>query len=117
LQIVLHRLVDILTEFIDLTTDCFATFRLLFDDLHVRRYLTKMVTAISSKGQIVLPAEFRRQDGIETGQQFAIERLKQGEYRLTRCHPPANEGMVDWLLACPTKGFFNPIDSESTDTL
>ena len=28
-----------------------------------------------------------------------------------------NEGLVDWLLACPEKGFFVPIDSESTDTL
>jgi antitoxin VapB len=30
--------------------------------------------------------------------------------------PPANEGLVDWLLACPEKGFSNPIESESTDT-
>ncbi len=24
---------------------------------------------------------------------------------------------IDWLLACPQKGFFVPIDSESTDAL
>lgn len=30
-------------------------------------------------------------------------------------HP--NEGLIDWLLACPEKGFFVPIDSESTDSL
>jgi len=25
--------------------------------------------------------------------------------------------VVDWLLACPEKGYFVPIESESTDTL
>ena len=40
-----------------------------------------------------------------------------GEYRLIRLTAQANEGVVDWLLACPEKGFFVPIDSESTDTL
>lgn len=31
--------------------------------------------------------------------------------------PPANQGVVDWLLRCPEKGWFTPIESESTDTL
>lgn len=76
-----------------------------------------MTTCISSKGQLVLPAELRRQDGIEPGQEFEIERLDRGEYRLIRHTPPPNEGLVDWLLACPEKDFFVPINSESTDTL
>jgi AbrB family looped-hinge helix DNA binding protein len=76
-----------------------------------------MRTKISSKGQVVLPAELRRQDGIEEGQEFEVERLDCGDYRLTRRSAPANEGVVDWLLACPEKGFFVSIDSESTDTL
>jgi AbrB family looped-hinge helix DNA binding protein len=76
-----------------------------------------MTTTVSSKGQIVLPAELRKQDGVESGQKFAIERINRGEYRLVRQDPPKNEGLVDWLLACPEKGFFVPIDSESTDTL
>ncbi len=76
-----------------------------------------MTTSISSKGQIVLPAEIRRQDGIEPGQRFNIERVDRGEYRLMLCAPPSNEGLVDWLLACPGKGFFVPIESESTETL
>lgn len=29
---------------------------------------------------------------------------------------PRNKGVVDWLLSCPEKGFFVPIESESTDT-
>lgn len=75
-----------------------------------------MKTTISSKGQIVLPAELRQQDRIESGQEFDIERIGPGEYRLVR-RAPANEGVVDWLLACPDKGYFVPVDSESTDTL
>ena len=76
-----------------------------------------MKTAVSTKGQIVLPAEIRRKDEIEPGQEFEIERVDRGEYRLIRSTPPKNQGLVDWLLACPEKGFFVPIESESTDTL
>ena len=76
-----------------------------------------MRTTVSTKGQIILPAEIRREDGIEPGQQFEVERIARGEYRLVRSEPPPNEGLVDWLLACPEKGFFTPIESESTDTL
>ena len=76
-----------------------------------------MRTTVSSKGQIVLPAELRQEDGIEPGQQFDVERIARGEYRLCRREPPPNEGLVDWLLACPEKDFFVPIEAESTDTL
>ena len=76
-----------------------------------------MKTTVSSKGQIVLPAELREKDGIEAGQEFDVERLDRGDYRLTRRTAPLNEGVVDWLLSCPEKGYFVPIDSESTDTL
>ena len=75
-----------------------------------------MKTTVSSKGQIVLPAELRQQDQIEAGQEFEIERLDRGEYRLMRRKAPLNEGIVDWLIACPEKGFFVPIESESTDS-
>lgn len=83
----------------------------------VRRYLTDMKTRVSSKGQIVLPAEIREMDRIEAGQEFEIERLERGEYRLSRRSTPPNEGVVDWLLSCPEKGFFVAIESESTDAL
>ncbi|MBM3776825.1 MAG: AbrB/MazE/SpoVT family DNA-binding domain-containing protein [Acidimicrobiia bacterium] len=76
-----------------------------------------MRTRMSSKGQIVLPAELRDRDQIESGQEFDIERIERGEYRLTRRAPRPNEGVVDWLLSCPDKGYFVPIESESTDTL
>ena len=76
-----------------------------------------MRTTVSSKGQIVLPAELRKLDHVESGQEFDVERLDRGEYRLIRREAPRNEGLVDLLLACPEKGFFVPIESESTDTL
>jgi len=75
-----------------------------------------MKTTVSSKGQIVLPAELRRRDRIRPGQEFEVERRQRGEYRLVLLKPP-NQGVVDWLLDCPKKGFFVPIESESTDSL
>jgi len=72
---------------------------------------------MSSRGQIVLPAELRQQDRLESGQEFEVERVDRGEYRLIRRAALPNEGVVDWLLACPAKDFFVPIESESTDTL
>ena len=88
-------------------------------DLHaVRRYLTEvMKTTMSSKGQIVLPAAIREMDRIEPGEEFIVERIDVGEYRLVRRTPVPNEGVVDWLLECPEKGWFTPIESESTDSL
>ena len=75
-----------------------------------------MKTTVSSKGQIVLPAEIRRQDGIEAGQEFEVERLDRGEYRLKRTTRRRNEGLVTLLLACPAKGWFTPMDrTETTD--
>ena len=76
-----------------------------------------MKTTVSSKGQIVLPAEFRHMDRVEPGQEFDVERLDRGDYRLVRRAARHNEGAVDWLLTCPQKDFFVPIDSESTDVL
>jgi subtilisin-like proprotein convertase family protein len=49
----------------------------------VRRYLTFTKTTVSSKGQIVLPAEFRRMDRVEPGQEFDAERLERGDNRLS----------------------------------
>lgn len=83
----------------------------------VRRYLTGVKTRVSSKGQIVLPAGLRERDDIEAGEEFDVERIDRGEYLLKRRRPKPNEGVVDWLVACPEKGFFVPVVSESTDSL
>ena len=65
----------------------------------------------------MLPAELRRQDSILPGQQFDIERLEAGEYLLRKRSSSDSAGTVDWLLACPEKGWFEPISSESTASL
>jgi bifunctional DNA-binding transcriptional regulator/antitoxin component of YhaV-PrlF toxin-antitoxin module len=74
-------------------------------------------TVISSRGQLVLPAELRARDGVDAGDVFEIERLDEADYRLVRRKTRPNRGLVDWLLACPGKGYFTPVGSESTDTL
>jgi AbrB family looped-hinge helix DNA binding protein len=76
-----------------------------------------MRTRISTKGQIVLPATLRAEDGIAPGEEFNIERLGPDEYRLTRIAPPPNHGVVDWLRSCPEDGWFVEVESESTDSL
>jgi AbrB family looped-hinge helix DNA binding protein len=75
-----------------------------------------MTTTMSSRGQVVLPAELRQRDDIRPGERFDIERVERGEYRLTRLARRRNAGLVKLLLACPVKGRFRPMDrSETTD--
>ena len=77
-----------------------------------------MRTTVSTKGQIVLPAELRRRDGVEPGQEFDVERIDSGEYRLKRRVGRRNDGLVKLLLACPVKGWFAPIDrTQTTDDI
>jgi len=73
-----------------------------------------MRTTVSSKGQIVLPAEIRERDRIEAGQEFEIERIDQGEYLLRRTLGRGPAGLVYWLLSCPEKGWFQSLDRTET---
>ena len=73
-----------------------------------------MKTVVSSKGQIVIPAELRHQDDIKAGQQFEIERVEAGEYRLKRKTRERNEGIIELLQACPVKDWFVPFDRTVT---
>jgi AbrB family looped-hinge helix DNA binding protein len=77
-----------------------------------------MKTIISSKGQIVLPAAIRQQDGIQPGEEFEVQRIDNGEYLLKRATRPRNLGLVELLLACPVKGWFEPTNrTETTDDI
>jgi AbrB family looped-hinge helix DNA binding protein len=77
-----------------------------------------MRTTVSSKGQIVLPAEIRQQDDIRPGQKFEVERIDRGDYRLKRMARRRNEGLVELLLACPVKGWFEPMQrTETTNSI
>jgi AbrB family looped-hinge helix DNA binding protein len=73
-----------------------------------------MRTRVSSKGQIVLPAEIRQQDGIEPGQEFDVVRIEPGQYELRRLEQPPNSGLVDLLLHCPAKDWFQPLSRSET---
>ena len=84
----------------------------------MERHLTHVKTTVSSKGQIVLPAKIREQDDVRPGQVFEVERIDCGEYRLRRIARRLNEGLLDLLLACPVRGWFQPMDrSETTDDI
>jgi AbrB family looped-hinge helix DNA binding protein len=90
----------------------------VIDCKQVRRYLTFMRTTVSTKGQIILPAEIRREDDIKSGQEFEIERLDRGEYLLKRKTKPRNRGLVKLLLSCPVKDWFQPLErTETTDDI
>ena len=78
--------------------------------------LPQMTTMTLSGGRLTLPTEIRELDDIQPGQQFDIERIGPGEYRLKRRQPAPNEGLVDWLLACPEKDFFVPLHFSHTLT-
>jgi AbrB family looped-hinge helix DNA binding protein len=71
-------------------------------------------TKVSTKGQLVLPAEIREADRIEAGDEFDVVRVSPGEYRLTR-RVRANAGFMRWLLACPEKDWFERSDFGTTD--
>ena len=79
------------------TADSSRRFADEVDQTPVRQYLTSMRTMISSKGQIVLPAELRQQDRIRPGEQFDVERLAAGHYLLTKVAGPGETGLLDWL--------------------
>jgi AbrB family looped-hinge helix DNA binding protein len=77
-----------------------------------------MRTTVSTKGQIIIPAEIRHEDDIKSGQEFEIERLDRGEYLLKRTSRKRNDGLVKLLLSCPVKGWFQPLDrTETTDSI
>lgn len=75
-------------------------------------------TTTSSKGQIVLPAELRRRDDIRAGDEFEVERIERGEYRLRLKSRRRNAGLLALLGACPARGWFKPLPrGESTDDI
>ena len=61
-----------------------------------------------------MPAEIREQDGIEAGQEFEVERIDRGEYRLTRKARRRNEGLMSLLRTCPVKDWFKPLERTET---
>ena len=77
-----------------------------------------MRTTVSTKGQIIIPAQIRREDGIQPGQEFEIERIDRGEYLIKRTTKLRNEGLVKLLVSCPVKDWFQPLQrTDSNDDI
>ena len=77
-----------------------------------------MRTTVSTKGQIILPAEFGVRMTLNSGQEFEIERIDRGEYLLKRTTKTRNKGLVNLLLSCPVKDWFQPLErTETTDDI
>ncbi len=68
-----------------------------------------MKITISDTGEIQIPAVLRKQDHIEAGQQFDIERLNAGQYLLKQQTKSPQPGLVTWLQACPEHDWFVPV--------
>ena len=77
-----------------------------------------MTTILSANGLIEIPEEFRKADALKPGQRCDIERVGQGEYRVRVAdgeESATRRSWVEWLLACPEKGWFvEPDRSEMT---
>ena len=86
------------------------------DDFQVRRYLTYYEDCNLIEGSDRHTGRVSQSGQIGPGQVFDIERVDKGKYRLVIA-APKNQGLVNTLLACPVKGWFAPIESESTDSL
>jgi len=76
-----------------------------------------VLTSLSSKGQIVLPAPLRREDALRVGDAFEVERIDAGRYLLKKTPGRPARGLVDLLQECPERDWFRPLVSESTDSL
>jgi AbrB family looped-hinge helix DNA binding protein len=73
-----------------------------------------MTTMLSQKGQIILPLPVRRQMHLSPGDDFAVEVEDGDTITLRRVAQPANRGLVDLLLACPSQ--FEIPSRETDDT-
>jgi len=77
-----------------------------------------MRTTVSTKGEVIIPAQFRREDDIKAGQEFEIERIDRGEYLIKRTTKLRNEGLVKLLVSCPVKDWFQLLQrTETTDDI
>lgn len=79
-------------------------------------------TTLSNQGLVVFPNVYRIEDGLKPGQTFEVERTKAGEYIFRRKEEIGNRkgstGLTEALLACPEKGWFQPIpDIETSGSL
>lgn len=61
-----------------------------------------MTTVLSQKGQIVLPGPVREKLHLSPGDDFEVTIEDEETITLRRVAQPANRGLVDLLLSCPS---------------
>ena len=61
-----------------------------------------MTTVLSQKGQIVLPVPVRQRLHLSAGDDFEVAVEDEDTITLRRISQPANRGLVNLLLACPS---------------
>jgi AbrB family looped-hinge helix DNA binding protein len=61
-----------------------------------------VTTILSQKGQVVLPVPVRQQLNLVPGDDFEVAVEDEDTITLRRISQPANRGLVDLLLACPS---------------
>ncbi len=66
-----------------------------------------MTTTLSSKGQVVIPAEIRHRHQFRAGDVLNIEE-REGEVVLKKAKRKRKKTLVQWMLDCPVKGLKIP---------
>jgi AbrB family looped-hinge helix DNA binding protein len=61
-----------------------------------------MTTVLSQKGQVVLPAPIRECLRLAPGDDFEVSIEDNDTITLRRISRPANRGLIDHLLSCPS---------------
>lgn len=76
-----------------------------------------MTTVLSQKGQVVLPGAVRQQMHLQPGDDFEVVVEDDDTITLRRISQPANRGLVDILLACPSPFEIPARDKDDSDAL
>ncbi len=74
-----------------------------------------MTTVLSQKGQLVLPVPVRRRLRLSPGDDFEVAVEDEDTITLRRVSRPANRGLVDLLLACPSPFAIPPRETDDSE--
>ena len=73
-----------------------------------------MTTMLTQKGQLVLPVPVRQRLHLSPGDDFEVAIEDEDTLTLRRVSHPANRGLVDLLLACPSSFVIPPREAENS---
>ncbi|HXS68539.1 MAG TPA: AbrB/MazE/SpoVT family DNA-binding domain-containing protein, partial [Candidatus Polarisedimenticolia bacterium] len=68
------------------------------------RYRLTVTTTMSTKGQVVIPAEVRERQNLRPGDQLVIEERKD-EVVLKKARRQRKKSLLQWMLDCPVSDF------------